>query len=347
MASLPISTSKATTPDGSSRRSPHDGDVETTVGQEPGGRSSLQLLNAVEFGFVLAGYRRLLPLGASVEPHLWGVLEDTLNHPGSMVRGQLAFAIMRCYQVDAIRARSAAVAIEYFHSASLLFDDLPAMDNAAERRGRACPHLVYGEAAAQLGALALINQAYGLLWGVVDTLPLRHRRKASELVTTCLGVEGVLNGQSRDLHFQERSDQAFDAMAVAQGKTVPLIRLTLVLPALIGRASEAVLTRLDRLSELWGLSYQIVDDFKDILLSDEEAGKSTSRDSKLGRPNLPRSAGLAVASQLLEDLMRGAEELVREFEANSPMRPLLESLHEVLQSEQSKVVSRIPMSNAS
>ncbi|MDX1384635.1 MAG: polyprenyl synthetase family protein, partial [Thermoanaerobaculia bacterium] len=282
-------------------------------GAEPRGRG-IELLRPVDQGFVLAGFRRLLPLTTDTEPHLRGVIEDALSHPGSMVRAQLAFAIMRGYGVDSIRARSAAVAIEYFHTASLIFDDLPAMDNAVERRGRTCPHLEYGEAAAQLGALALINQAYGLLWGVLDTLSLRQRRQASDLVTMSLGVAGVLNGQSRDLHFTPQSRQAGEVLEVAEGKTVPLIRLTLVLPALIGSAPEAHLNRLARLSELWGLSYQIMDDFKDCLMTDTEAGKSTARDAKLGRPNFPRIAGLSAAWQQLERLMLEARDTVAEFD---------------------------------
>lgn len=309
--------------------------------------SGAQLLSPVDYGFVLAGFRSLLPLTANTEPHLRGVIDDALSHPGSMVRAQLAYAIMRSYHVDSIRARSAAVAIEYFHTASLIFDDLPAMDNAVERRGCACPHVVYGEAAAQLGALALINQAYGLLWEVLDTLSLRHRRLASALVTKSLGVGGVLNGQSRDLHFADGAGQAGDVLEVAEGKTVPLIRLTLVLPALIGGADEAALEALDRLSELWGLSYQIMDDFKDCLMTKDETGKSTARDAKLGRPNLPRAAGLGLAQQKLERLMIEARSKVAEFEPHTDLRELLEKLQAILGREQAKVESLIPIAAAS
>ena len=200
---------------------------------------------------------------------------------------------------------------------------------------------MYGEAAAQLGALALINQAYGLLWGVLDTLSLKQRRLASDLVTKSLGIAGVLNGQSRDLHFADGASEAGDVIEVAEGKTVPLIRLTLVLPALIGGADEEALERLDRLSELWGLSYQIMDDFKDCLMSNDEVGKSTARDAKLGRPNLPRAIGLEVARQRLEQLMTEARGRVEEFDPETQLRELLENLHGILDTEKATVESRI------
>lgn len=245
-----------------------------------------------------------------------------------------------------IRARSLAVAIEYFHTASLIFDDLPAMDDAVERRGRACPHVVYGEAAAQLGALALINQAYSLLWGELETLSLMRRRRSCDLVTRSLGIGGVLNGQSRDLHFESGTGRPGDVIDVAEGKTVPLIRLTLTLPALIGGADESALGRLDRLSELWGLSYQIMDDFKDCLMTDHEVGKSTARDAKLGRPNLPRATGLVSAERELDRLMIEARETVAEFEPRTDLRELLENLHAMLNQEKAKVESRIPVAAA-
>ena len=309
-------------------------------------RRGMHLLDEQDYRFVLAGFHSLLPLVADTEPHLRGVIEDALTHPGSMVRAQLAYAIMRSYRVDSIRARSAAVAIEYFHTASLIFDDLPAMDNAVERRGRACPHVAYGEAAAQLGGLALINQAYALLWEVLDTLPLRQRRRVSDLVTRSLGVQGVLNGQSRDLHFSQSAGRASDVLAVAEGKTVPLIRLTLVLPALIGGADAAALGHLDRLSELWGLSYQIMDDFKDCLMTDQEAGKSTARDAELGRPNLPSATGIEGAGQRLLELMAEARREVDQFQAGTDLRSLLDNLQGILDQERARVEARIPVAAA-
>lgn len=334
MQALPEASDTMTSPVPSSPGTPDEG-------RGPKRDRTMRLLNDTDYDFVLAGFHGLLPLAANTEEHLRGVVEDALEHPGSMVRAQLAYSIMRHCGVDTIRARSAAVAIEYFHTASLIFDDLPAMDNAGERRGRPCPHVVFGEAAAQLGALALINQGYGLLWGVVDTLSLKQRRRASDLVTTSLGIGGVLNGQARDLHFESGLRRANDVTEVAAGKTVPLIRLTLVLPALIGGAGSVTLARLNRLSELWGLSYQIMDDFKDCLLTDFEAGKSTARDAELGRPNLPRVAGLDAAWQRLENLMTEAGETLCEFEEGTDLRGQLDCLHSKLDRERSKIESRI------
>ena len=118
------------------------------------------LLSPAEFKFIVDGYRDLLPTTSATQSHLRGVVQDTLDHPGSLLRAQLAFSLMRAHDVDAAVARSIAVAIEYFHTASLIFDDLPCMDDATERRGHSCPHREFGEDAAILGALAFVNRGY-------------------------------------------------------------------------------------------------------------------------------------------------------------------------------------------
>jgi geranylgeranyl pyrophosphate synthase len=256
-----------------------------------------------DLGRLIASYRELLPLGASVEPALAAALRDVIEHPGNMIRGQLAWALLTegRRRRDVELATRVAIALEYFHSASLIFDDLPSMDDAALRRGRPCPHRVWGEGIAILAALALVNRAYELVWSAIAPLPARRRAQAAALVAGCLGVDGILGGQARDLDFERGTGTADDALAVAEGKTVSLIRLTLVMPAIIDGAGAAKRERLDEIAHRWGLAYQILDDFRDQLAENAETGKTAHRDDLLGRPNLPRLAGTGRA---LDDLAR-------------------------------------------
>src|SRR5262245_27721635 len=81
-----------------------------------------------------------------------------------------------------------ACAIEFLHTSSLILDDLPAMDDAKLRRGRAALHLLYGEGLALLAALALLNQAYALL----------ARAGTERLIAEsarCIGTDGMIGGQ--------------------------------------------------------------------------------------------------------------------------------------------------------
>src|SRR5690242_5603588 len=142
-----------------------------------------------------------LALPHGTEPHLAGAVRDTLQHPGSMVRAELAFRVACAFGLSEDRAENLAIAIEYFHTASLLFDDLPSMDDARLRRGVPCAHHVHGEGAAILAALALINRAYSLVWRSVAGLATQIQSAALTYLERHLGIAGLLNGQSQDLHY--------------------------------------------------------------------------------------------------------------------------------------------------
>jgi len=54
----------------------------------------------------------------------------------------------------------AALSVEFFHTASLIVDDLPCMDNEEERRSQPTLHKIYGESIALLSSYALICAAF-------------------------------------------------------------------------------------------------------------------------------------------------------------------------------------------
>jgi len=253
---------------------------------------------------LLAAFAAGLPLGPETEPHLRGALQQTLLHPGSLIRAQLVYELAGAYGLKDDRAEKLAVAVEYFHTASLLFDDLPCMDDATQRRGEPCVHRSHGEAAAMLAALGLVNRAYALLWsGLAGSTP-EQQSAAGDYVEKCLGVEGVLNGQSQDLHYASRTGNRPSPQQIATGKTVSLIQLSLVLPALLGGAEPAEVRLLERLAAFWGLSYQALDDLKDVFQQSEQTGKTAARDASLNRPNLALAIGATNALRRLERLLR-------------------------------------------
>jgi hypothetical protein len=57
----------------------------------------------------------------------------------------MVFQMATEFRFDTAHAQDIAVALDFFHTAPLLFDDLTCMDNLLERRGTACTHLVIGE----------------------------------------------------------------------------------------------------------------------------------------------------------------------------------------------------------
>jgi geranylgeranyl diphosphate synthase, type II len=241
---------------------------------------------------LLAAFKEGLPLSRQVEATLGNAVQYLLEHPGSMVRPRIVHRLALAYEIEEQAATDLAIALEYFHTASLVFDDLPCMDNATMRRGASCVHIEYGESSAILAALALINRAYALAWRAIASCPQAYQRSAQAYLEQHLGTGGLLNGQSLDLNYFRLPHTVDTTEQVAQGKTVSLISLTLVLPAIAGGATQRELQLLHRISTCWGLSYQIVDDLKDVLESSAASGKTAARDEFLGRPNMVLAIGV-------------------------------------------------------
>lgn len=272
-----------------------------------------------------------LPLGSGLDSNLEAALRHLLLHPGSMVRSRIVSQVSAAYGMSREPAMKMAIALECFHTASLVFDDLPCMDNASTRRGVDCVHVRYGDAGAILAALGLINRAYALMWGALAESDKPVQQAALAYLEQRLGVDGLLNGQSLDLNYgvDVRSYKATERIAL--GKTVSLIRLSLVLPALSAGAPGRQVQLLERLSYFWGLAYQTADDLKDVQQSTETSGKTTARDEHLGRPNIALALGVAAAmarlARLLDDGDRTLTQLLRLHPNLAFLRQMRNELH--------------------
>lgn len=282
---------------------------------------------------LLTAFSASLPLLMDTEPHLSGALWQALDHPGSMVRARLVYETAQAYGLPESRSKQLAVAVEYFHTASLLFDDLPCMDDATKRRGELCVHQNYGEAATVLAALGLINRAYALLWRGLAGVPTELHASACAYVEKCLGVNGLLNGQSQDLHYADLPENRRSPLKVATGKTVPLIRLSLVLPALAGGAGPGEVRSLERLATFWGLSYQILDDLKDVSLQPAQTGKTAARDHHLNRPNMALAIGPDQSLRHLERLMDFGDQVQVRLISRLPALAFLNELRQRFREE--------------
>jgi geranylgeranyl diphosphate synthase type II len=284
-----------------------------------------------------AAFRSTLPLPTLIDPGFKEALRHVLDNPGSMVRPRMVMRVAAAYRLEVEYAHNLAIALEYFHTASLIFDDLPCMDNAVERRGKTCVHVEYGEASAILSALALVNRAYALTWQALMGCPQEKQPQVMAYLEERLGVGGLLNGQSLDLHYSQLPHSLESTERIAQGKTVSLIRLTLVLPAMLAGAPPREKQLLERIAACWGLGYQIVDDLKDILQSAAETGKTASRDEELDRPNIASAIGINGAVVRLERLMRLGDRTLRRLLVKRPALSFLLKLRGDLQGELSQV----------
>jgi geranylgeranyl diphosphate synthase type II len=109
---------------------------------------------------------------------------------GKRVRPVLCLAAGEAVGAEAEPLLPAAAAVELVHSFSLVHDDLPALDNDTERRGKPTVWVAYGDATAVLVGDALLGEAFRL------ALTYPSPAVARELVAATLAMIG---GQQLDL----------------------------------------------------------------------------------------------------------------------------------------------------
>jgi len=162
---------------------------------------------------------------------------------------------------DVRQALPACCAIELIHTYSLVHDDLPAMDNADERRGQPACHRRFGEATAILVGDALLTRAFEVLSadGTPNTLAILRTLGGAS------GTAGLIGGQMLDLALQAPSSKlhARQLEEIARRKTAALITASAVSGGLAAGGSAEALRRLTRYGRHLGLAFQLIDDLHD------------------------------------------------------------------------------------
>lgn len=158
-------------------------------------------------------------------------------------------------------ADEAALAIEFFHTASLIADDLPCMDDDDERRNRPSLHRVYGEAAALLASYALIAAGYSCVEKNSRRFGDRGAAMALANIAFNTGLEGATGGQWLDLSPPDLTRNTL--LEMIRKKTVSLFEVAFVLGWIFGGGDQARLDEVKRIAEHFGLAFQIADDLED------------------------------------------------------------------------------------
>jgi geranylgeranyl diphosphate synthase, type II len=219
-----------------------------------------------------------------------------LDGGGKRIRPVLCLATTEAAGGDPEHALDAAAALELVHSFSLVHDDLPALDDDDERRGRPSVHVRFGEAEAILAGDALLTAAFGLA--------LRYDRAdvGRELTEA---TAGMIGGQYLDV-----GGNGLDREALNRLKTGRLFEASVGCGLWVaGRRDQAPWREF---SGEYGRLYQVVDDLLDGDGLVEERGREATVD--LGRRTEERAraalgridADTSVLAQLVDDLVARA-----------------------------------------
>jgi geranylgeranyl diphosphate synthase type II len=209
----------------------------------------------------------------------------------------------------------AAVAIECFHAASLIADDLPCMDDDGERREKPAAHKAFGEATALLASYALIGAGYELLTDAADHLVKKCGVTAEEAAKCCLlavrsvshctGIRGACGGQHIDLFPPDYSESTL--REILDRKTVTLFEISFVLGWVFSGGDVAKLDDVKKLAYHFGMAFQIVDDLGDL---EQDAQRE-------GAVNLALAMGVEKAENTLREELRAYRAQLKALEIDT------------------------------
>jgi geranylgeranyl diphosphate synthase type II len=192
-------------------------------------------------------------------------MQYSLQSGGKRLRPLLLLASAESLGITAESVWPAAAALEYVHTYSLIHDDLPAIDDDDERRGKPSNHKQFGEAVAILAGDALLTEAFGLMHQLLDGGRFQPAQvlSALELLVSSAGVRGMVGGQYLDVSTTHQSYSLPEVEFIHIHKTGAMILASVMLPTRLQPIQDERLRRLRRYGEAIGLAFQISDDLLD------------------------------------------------------------------------------------
>src|SRR3989344_2590631 len=151
----------------------------------------------------------------------------------------------------------ALVGIEYVHHSTLIFDDLPSMDNSKMRKGKSTVHLAFGESTAILAALYLLEKGRLLLYESASE-HLRGESLDEFQKNVCNNLIELLSGQEADLKIKRTPKELVTMM---QNKN-RMFYLACVIPSYLMK--KKYLKEFDYLGNKMSIAYQFLDDLRDL-----------------------------------------------------------------------------------
>ena len=204
-----------------------------------------------------------LPEGAGQLGRLTEAMRYAVLQGGKRMRPLVTIAACEACGGTVEEALPAACAIELIHAYSLVHDDLPAMDNDVERRGKPTVHVAFGEDTAILVGDALLTLAFGVLAQGASERPRSRIVEAVAKLAQHSGVDGMVGGQVMDLEAGQDIRDLELLEAVHARKTGGLYAASGAMGALSAGADDALVDQLERWGLWFGIAFQHADDVLD------------------------------------------------------------------------------------
>lgn len=250
----------------------------------------------------------------AMKEHLIDAANYSLEGDGKRIRPILTWVMgVNEYGLDASAIVPLLRSLEYMHTASLIFDDLPSQDNASTRRGRQTLHQVHNSATAELTGLYLIQKAIGEQSSLnqfnAETVLALIQYSARKAEDMCMGQAMDLDSKGKALTLEQLNMMCFYKTGVA-------FEACLVMPAMLAQAEELEIAALQKFAYHMGIAFQIKDDLLDVEGDTLLLGKPVGQDSDNNNSNFVSILGYEGASKEMWEHYCLAMEALKEVPRN-------------------------------
>jgi geranylgeranyl pyrophosphate synthase len=212
---------------------------------------------------------------------------------GKRIRPELIVQTGRMLGADDKTLFEIASGFEMLHASTLVFDDMPCIDNDDVRRGEPTTHKVFGEGIATLAGCSLICAG-------IEVIAKENNNLVTKVAST-FGSDGCMYGQQMDVQAtgHEKSQEYLTEMHIQ--KTASVISNAIELGYLCANTPQDVKDTLDSVSTNLGLLYQIQNDILDVVGYDGRKGQDAKMNKQTTYPN---KFGLDEALNKRDDLFK-------------------------------------------
>jgi len=254
---------------------------------------------------------RIEEYGKNVYPKLLDAMKYSLLAGGKRLRPLIVYNTGIELGISEEILINLGIAVEMIHTASLIHDDLPAIDDDDYRRGKPSCHRIFGEGMALVAGDGLILLSMKVLndLEIEESTKLKLEMKLLESA----GVNGMIGGEAEDIDMTGKYEKPDleRVLKMYERKTGALFSFSFSSP-IICIGDEELENRMDEIGRKFGVAFQIYDDLKDLIGTFEEIGKTPRKDEVMDKPTVPRLVGVEKAREIANGIYEEAVELLKE-----------------------------------
>jgi len=215
----------------------------------------------------------------------------SLEAGGKRFRPALCCLCGETLRIDYHSLFTIASAVELLHTASLIHDDLPEIDDDDYRRGQLSHHKRFSHGTAVVAADFIFFLAFELITKLNSTALNQYFSRCSQ---------DLAYGEYLDIIMEERSEiSQEDIERIYEYKTARLIEFSMTAPAVLVKKTDPHIQYLKDAGQNMGIAFQILDDLKGIEGRFEDIGKTPGKDVDNHKKTIPQALGIKTSKELV------------------------------------------------